>query len=176
MIRDMSDRGRALIRDAGIGEEAVTVQYSAMMRYVGQGYEVEVPIEEITVKNGDVTAVAECFAESYQRRFGRTEKMPPETVTWRVVVSGPRPPLIEAVRHSTGKAAKELVEAKRRPVWFGDLEGFVDTPVYARTPLGSGTSIEGPAVIEETESTLIIPPDFRGTMDTSLNLIVEKRG
>ena len=176
MIRDMSDRGRALIRDAGIGEEAVTVQYSAMMRYVGQGYEVEVPIEEITVKNGDVTAVAECFAESYQRRFGRTEKMPPETVTWRVVVSGPRPPLIHAVRHSTGKAAKELVEAKRRPVWFGDLEGFVDTPVYARTPLGSGTSIEGPAVIEETESTLIIPPDFRGTMDTSLNLIVEKRG
>ena len=176
MIRDMSDRGRALIRDAGIGEEAVTVQYSAMMRYVGQGYEVEVPIEEITVKNGDVTAVAECFAESYQRRFGRTEKMPPETVTWRVVVSGPRPPLIEAVRHSTGKAAKELVEAKRRPVWFGDLEGFVDTPVYARIPLGSGNSIEGPAVIEETESTLIIPPDFRGTMDTSLNLIVEKRG
>ena len=176
MIRDMSDRGRALIRDAGIGEEAVTVQYSAMMRYVGQGYEVEVPIEEITVKNGDVTAVAECFAESYQRRFGRTEKMPPETVTWRVVVSGPRPPLVDAVRHSTGKPAKELVEAKHRPVWFGDLEGFVDTPVYARTPLGSGTSIEGPAVIEETESTLIIPPDFRGTMDTSLNLIVEKRG
>ena len=176
MIRDMSDRGRALIRDAGIGEEAVTVQYSAMMRYVGQGYEVEVPIEEITVKNADVTAVAECFAESYQRRFGRTEKMPPETVTWRVVVSGPRPPLLEAVRHSKGKAAKELTEAKRRPVWFGDLEGFVDTPVYARTPLGSGTSIEGPAVIEETESTLIIPPDFRGTMDTALNLIVEKRG
>ena len=176
MIHDMSDRGRALIRDAGIGEETVTVQYSAMMRYVGQGYEVEVPIEEITVKNGDATAVAECFAESYQRRFGRTEKMPPETVTWRVVVSGPRPPLLEAVRHSKGKAAKELTEAKRRPVWFGDLEGFVDTPVYARTPLGSGTSIEGPAVIEETESTLIIPPDFRGTMDTSLNLIVEKRG
>ena len=176
MIHDMSDRGRALIRDAGIGEETVTVQYSAMMRYVGQGYEVEVPIEEITVKNGDVTAVAECFAESYQRRFGRTEKMPPETVTWRVVVSGPRPPLIEAVRHSTGKAAKELGEAKHRPVWFGDRVGFVDTPVYARTPLRSGTSIEGPAVIEETESTLIIPPDFRGTMDTALNLIVEKRG
>ena len=176
MIHDMSDRGRALIRDAGIGEETVTVQYSAMMRYVGQGYEVEVPIEEITVKNGDATAVAECFAESYQRRFGRTEKMPPETVTWRVVVSGPRPPLIEAVRHSTGKAAKELVEAKHRPVWFGDRVGFVDTPVYARTPLRSGTSIEGPAVIEETESTLIIPPDFRGTMDTALNLIVEKRG
>mgnify|MGYP001479622648 FL=1 len=176
MIHDMSDRGRALIRDAGIGEETVTVQYSAMMRYVGQGYEVEVPIEEITIKNGDVTAVAECFAESYQRRFGRTEKMPPETVTWRVVVSGPRPPLIEAVRHSTGKAAKELGEAKHRPVWFGDRVGFVDTPVYARTPLRSGTSIEGPAVIEETESTLIIPPDFRGTMDTALNLIVEKRG
>ena len=93
-----------------------------------------------------------------------------------MVVSGPRPPLIEAVRHSTGKAAKELVEAKHRPVWFGDRVGFVDTPVYARTPLRSGTSIEGPAVIEETESTLIIPPDFRGTMDTALNLIVEKRG
>ena len=176
MIHDMSDRGRALIRDAGIGEETVTVQYSAMMRYVGQGYEVEVPIEEITVKNGDVMAVANCFAESYQRRFGRIENMPPETVTWRVVVSGPRPPLIGAVRHSTGKAAKELVEVKHRPVWFGDQEGFVETPVYARTPLGCGTSIEGPAVIEEIESTLIIPPDFRGTMDKALNLIVEKRG
>ena len=99
MIHEMSDRGRALIHDAGIGEEAVTVKYSAMMRYIGQGYEVEVPIEEITVKNGDVTAVAKCFAESYQRRFGRTEKMPPETVTWRVVVSGPRPPLILSLIH-----------------------------------------------------------------------------
>ena len=50
MVRDMSDHGRALIRNAGIHDDDVTVQYSAMMRYVGQGYEVEVPIEESSSK------------------------------------------------------------------------------------------------------------------------------
>jgi len=176
MIDEMSAQGRALIRNAGIEDDAVTVRFSAMMRYVGQGYEVEVPIDENAVKNGDHTAIGERFAESYQRRFGRTEKMPPETVTWRVVVSGPRPPLIDAIRDASGPDATEPVASGRRPVWFGGRDGFVDTPVFARASLGSGARVAGPAVIEETESTLIVPPDFQGTVDAALNLIVEKNG
>ena len=175
MVRDMSDHGRALIRNAGIHDDDVTVQYSAMMRYVGQGYEVEVPIEESALKNGDDAAIAACFAESYQRRFSRTESMPPESVTWRVVVSGPRPPLIEAIRDSSNPGTTTPAEANHRPVWFGGRGSFVNTPVFARASLDVGAHVVGPAIIEETESTLIVPPDFQGTVDAALNMIIKKR-
>ena len=174
MVRDMSDHGRALIRNAGIHDDDVTVQYSAMMRYVGQGYEVEVPIEESSLKNGDDAAIAARFKESYKRRFSRTESMPPESVTWRVVVSGPRPPLIDAIRNSsnpdTTTPVKPIID-----LWFGGREGFVDTPVFARASLGVGAHVVGPAIIEETESTLIVSTDFLGTVDAAFNIIVEKR-
>ena len=101
--------------------------------------------------------------------------MPPESVTWRVVVSGPRPPLIDAIRDSSNPVKTTPVEANHRPAWFGGREGFVDTPVFARASFGVGAHIVGPAIIEETESTLIVPPDFQGTVDAALNMIIKTR-
>jgi N-methylhydantoinase A len=58
-------------------------------------------------------------------------------------------------------------------VFFGD--GFVDTPVYARGALTSGQSIAGPAIVEEDESTLVVPPVFDLIVDAALNLVVDRR-
>jgi N-methylhydantoinase A len=72
-------------------------------------------------------------------------------------------------RGSTGAPAEPINE---RPVWFTDR--FVTTPVFRRMTLVPGQTIEGPAIIEEPESTLVVRPEFALVVDTALNLILTK--
>jgi N-methylhydantoinase A len=174
MIQNLVERGHELVRHAGVPQDDISVSISTMMRYVGQGYEVEVPTDQRVIKSADQDAVADRFAQSYQKRFGRTEKMAPEITTWRVVVSGPRPPLYDTIRNEGHTADASAVPRSTRPIWFGADEGFVDTPVFDRRTLGPGATIAGPAIIEEDESTLIVPPDFSGVVDNGLNIIVSR--
>ena len=67
-------------------------------------------------------------------------------------------------------AGSNLAPAQKglRPAWFG--ERFVDTPVYDRYALRPGDRIEGPAIVEERESTTIVPPGDRLSVDDAMNL------
>lgn len=174
MIQELVERGHGLVQHAGVPEHDISVSISTMMRYVGQGYEVEVPIERRAIASADEGAVAERFSESYQKRFGRTEKMASEITTWRVVVSGPRPPLYDTIRNEGHSADASPLPRSTRPIWFGAAEEFVETQVFDRRTLGPGATIAGPAVVEEDESTLIVPPDFSGVVDDGLNIIVSR--
>ena len=173
MIHELIARGRELVAHAGVPDTEITVSTAAMMRYVGQGYEVDVPVALSAIEGACEDAVAEGFAEAYRKRFGRTETMASEITTWRVVVSGPRPPLPATLRNGAS-AAGTLSPRTVRPVWFGMSAQFVDTPVFARGAVGPGAVLQGPAVLEENESTLILPPDFSAVADDGLNLIVSR--
>lgn len=168
----MTSEASALVARAGVEEHQVTHRFSAMMRYLGQGYEIEVSIPPHNVRNGDTDAIRLAFGEAYQRRYGRREEMPVEALSWRLAVLGPRSSLGEALagRGAAGAPATRLGE---RPVWFED--DFVDTPVYSRGALVPGQEISGPAIIEEAESTLVVRPDFTLCVDVALNLILRKK-
>lgn len=174
MVQDMITRGQNLVLHAGVAETDIAITISAMMRYVGQGYEVDAPVDLATIRTGNIDAIAGNFSDAYLKRFGRIEKMPPEITTWRVVVSGPRPPLLDSIRVNRQQRASAVSPKRTRPVYFGAEAGFVDTPVFDRENLGPGALIDGPAVLEEVESTLIIPPDFSGEVDDGLNVIVSR--
>ena len=155
----------------------ITVRYGAMMRYVGQGYEVEAPINESAIWTGDRAAIKAAFEASYRQRFGRTEDMPPEVITWRVVASGPRPPLLGAISgtENTSRTSEAPQVKGSRAVWFGTNSGFIETPVFDRYGLQTGTKLDGPSIIEEVESTLILPPDFTAEVDSARNLIISPK-
>ena len=59
----------------------------------------------------------------------------------------------------------------RRPVWFGRPEPF-DTPVYTRSELPSGVSFSGPAIVEQLDSTTVIPPGAVAHVDRYLNIVM----
>ena len=141
-----------------------------MMRYVGQGYEVEVPVGRAWMSDGNATAVARSFAESYQRRFNRKEAMPAETFSWRVVTSGLRPALGDTLR-SDATASYGTAQRGSRPDWFGLDKSYLKTPVFDSSVLMAGTEIEGPAILEEVESAAVLPPDFPGYVDDGLNFV-----
>lgn len=70
-----------------------------------------------------------------------------------------------------GNAKKAL--KKHRPVYFPEAKGFADCPIYDRYRLAAGDAIVGPAIIEERESTVVIPRDSQARVDNGGNIVVD---
>jgi N-methylhydantoinase A len=172
-LDSLAVRGRELLRTCGLVDGDMNYAYSALMRYVGQGYEVEVPLAIQSMEMADNADIAARFEVVYRQLFGRTEAMPLEVISWRVVVSGPVPQFsLKPIRPPIdgGAALKG-----QRPVYFGEDGGFTETTVYDRALLEPEFTAFGPAIVEERESTLVVPPDFTLTLHASGNLIVDRR-
>jgi len=172
-LQDMEQQGRTMLRAAGLGDAAIDVLRSCDMRYEGQGSEVNIPLPSgrLTGERGE--SVRRQFEERYRELYGRTVSgSDVEVVNWRVVVRGPRPTLRIA---PPGMAAGSLQEAQKatRPAYFGEHGGFVDTPVFDRYLLGPGAVLEGPAIVEERESTIVVGPGARASVDDLLSVTVE---
>ena len=97
--------------------------------------------------------------------------MPIEALNWRVTVAAPPPVLAFGGSGAPGTPASAL--KARRQAWFTESQGWVDTPVYDRYALGPGTTFEGPAIIEERESTAIVGPGARCHVDEGRTIVVE---
>lgn len=165
-------RGSQLLEMCGLTKSDITFTYSALMRYVGQGYEVEVPLEIETMISEDRGEITRLFEIVYRGLFGRTEKMPLEVISWRVVVSGPTPNF--SLKTSFANPDTGGTQKGQRPVYFGESAGFAETTVYDRAKLPPGFTAFGPAIVEERESTLVVPPGFTLTVQVSGNMLLEQ--
>jgi N-methylhydantoinase A len=166
-------QGRALLHHAAVDTATLDVAIGCAMRYVGQGYEVEVPVDPRAWAEGDRGALAARFALEYRALYGRVEAaMPVEIVSWRVIVSGKRPDL-KLTRRALGAHDAEAARTGMRPVFDSGLRQFRDTAVFDRTRFLPGMQARGPAVVEERESTLVVPSGAWLRCDGHGNLIVE---
>lgn len=171
LIAELEARGRGILRDGGLTDAEIAAEFSADMRYAGQGFEITVPIDAALLERRDIAGLQRAFAARYCDRFARSlGELPIEVVAWRVRAIAP-PAVSEVqfdeVAESSGDA---LIEC--RPAWFAEPGAFVDTPVYARMRLREGDEIAGPALIEEVESTAVIGPGATATVDRFGNLIM----
>jgi N-methylhydantoinase A len=155
-----------------VAEEDVRVRRTGEMRYIGQGHEVGVKLPEGRLGPEDVGEISDGYREEYRRLYGREgPDVPLETITWRVEVSSPRP---EIPQETQKRDARPLKEARKgeRGIYLPEEGGFTAVPVYDRYTLDPGVSFDGPAVVEERESTVIVGPDSRAEVDGPRNLIV----
>jgi N-methylhydantoinase A len=143
------------------------------MRYVGQGHEVTVELPDGALGPDDVDRLAALYHEEYRRLYGREgPDVPLETLTWRLEVSAPRPRI--RLDGEEGDAAGDPREARKgeREIYLPEDEGFRAVRVYDRYRLDPGAAFEGPAVVEERESTVVLGPDTEVEIDPARNLIV----
>lgn len=171
-LEEMEEEGRELLRASGVADGDVLVRRLGEMRYVGQGHEVGVRLPEGRLGPDDVDGISDGYREEYRRLYGREgPDVPLETITWRVRVSAPRP---EIPMHREKGSPRPLGEAQKgkREIYLPEKDGFAAVPVYDRYRLDPGAGFEGPAVVEERESTVIVGPDSRAEVDGSRNLIV----
>jgi N-methylhydantoinase A len=171
LLHEMADEASSLIISAGADKNEVTQDFSVMMRYLGQGYEIEVSIVLEMIENHDGEGLLEQFSRAYRNRYGRSEDMHTEILSWRLAVTGPRSTLGDTLGQQKHEAKSTPTPRNHRPVWFEN--GYVETPVYKRSDFFVGSHIDGPAIIEETESTLVLPIGFKLDVDAARNLILE---
>ena len=164
---DMEKKGTKLLLQTGTNKQHISINNSALMRYVGQGYEIEVPLNQKVLSLKNINNIKLEFEKVYQNIFGRIEKMPMEIISWRTIASGPLPNF--SLNFNMKK--KSLSKEKKRKVFFGG-KIFNDTIVLDRSSLSKTFKSIGPLIIEERESTLVIPPNFKVQMHESGNLII----
>jgi N-methylhydantoinase A/oxoprolinase/acetone carboxylase beta subunit len=161
--------GTKQLKATGIERDEVRTSLAADLRYVGQGETVAVELGE-GLSPDPARQVQEAFDRTYLRLYGRR---PPgvesEVMTWRVRVTGPPPTVDVKLRD---RASANPVPGSRR-VWFAETDGFVEAAVHDRYALKAGARIEGPAVIEERESTTVIGPGGMARLDEFGSLEVE---
>jgi N-methylhydantoinase A len=169
MITGMQEKGFAFLTKAGIKKKDSSVSIVADMRYSGQGHEITVVIPAGKLNEKSVVEIENNFREEYRLRYGRSiENIPVESVTWRVLVSGPSPELVpkQAVVGTHSKAVKGT-----RKVYFGN--GYVDAPVYDRYAMPENKKINGPCIIEEFESTTVVGKDSTVMIDQFKNIVID---
>jgi len=172
LFAEMEDEGRELLARAGVARDSVRVGRIAEMRYVGQGHEVEARMPAGRLSAASLPAITTAFEEAYRALYHRLPQgVPIEALNWRVTVSSP-PPVLAFGGGAAGGSAGTSVKTRRR-AWFAEANGWVDTPVYDRYTLGPGTTFDGPAIVEERESTAIIGPGAHCRVDDGRTIVVE---
>ncbi|WP_158931632.1 hydantoinase/oxoprolinase family protein [Acidisphaera sp. S103] len=161
------------IEAAGLSSGDVKYSFSADMRHVGQGYEINIRLPALEVDEARFKAeVAEAFRKSYLALYGRSVVGTGiEVITWRLRASGPVGEVgsIHAPPRADGNG-----EALRgyRSVYFSEAADTLRTPVYDHYMLRPGQSIAGPAIVEQRESTAVIGPRGSATLDARSNLVI----
>ena len=149
----MQKEAAAILQEDGFGQDRQQHDFTVDMRYVGQSYTLSVALD---LEASDWTPVREGFARRHEQTFGHADAQNDvEIVNIRLVSRGlvDKPTLV----FRQEEAGDPLIETRR--VWFGD--GWCDCPVLNRARLAAGTSIEGPAIIEEAGGTSVVPPDWK---------------
>jgi N-methylhydantoinase A len=170
MVGTMEAEGGAMLAEAGVAPGAASRRVIGALRYAGQGFQVEAEIPAAALAAGDRDAVRAAFEARYLQQYGRTEPaLPVECVSWQVIMAGPTP-VVSLTALAAG--ARAAAPPRHRPAWFPEAGGFVATPVIDRASLRPGDRVAGPALVEERESTLVLPPGTAAVCDAALNLVV----
>jgi len=157
---------------AGVALGDVRVTRRLDMRYQGQGHEIEVTLPDQADAGALFADVGEHFHRAYERAYTLRLKEPAEIVNWKVEAAGPAPDLGAGYKLS-GPAGSAKARKGTRLAWDPHGECMIEWPVYDRYALSPGTRVNGPALIEERESTCVIGVGQTATVDAHYNLVAE---
>jgi N-methylhydantoinase A len=170
-LDEMADGGRAILGRT-IDPGAVRFRRSADMRYRKQGHEIRVPLPDGALSLERANEVKSAFERVYRELYGQTVPGTPiDVVSWRLVAEGPTPELASFAdeQRAGGEARKGA-----RPVWLPAERRFAEVPVYDRYALAPGSELEGPAIIEERESTVVVAAPAKLRLDDRRNLVATR--
>ncbi len=167
---DFEAQGRERLRDEALPEERMAFERRVDLRYVGQSFDLSVPVPDGELDAADMDRVARRFHDRHEQRYGHAyPEEPVELVTVRLRARGlvDEPDLrSEAV----GGTVADAVTETREVVYDGRAR---ETRIYERDALPTDAEFEGPAVVEGRESTVVVHPDQRVRVDEYGNLHVE---
>jgi N-methylhydantoinase A len=166
-FREMEAEAHERLLHEGVDQDQIRLDRTIDMRYVGQwrsiGVTVERPLASLDRPVND-------FHAAHEREYNfRRDKAAVEVYRLGVTAIGavPKPELARYSANGTQVAA-----VRSRAVHFDEQAGAIETPVYDRTALSAGAIVKGPAVIDQLDSTTLIPPGITAEVDPWLNILM----
>ncbi|MGD8536637.1 MAG: hydantoinase/oxoprolinase family protein [Candidatus Aminicenantes bacterium] len=167
LFHEMEREAIELLKSENIPEDSIHHVYSLDMRYVKQYHEVNVEVTEEEMENGDMESMASRFHPEHNRLYGYSleeEGTPIELITLRLSSIGKTvKPGFRKEEYDQENPAKAL--KKKREVYLPQKKAFDEIPVYDGHKLNYGNKIEGPAIIEQINTTTFITPEFNVLCD-----------
>jgi N-methylhydantoinase A len=171
IYHDLEVQGQAQLAREGFEGEAVSLSRLADMRYAGQSYELSLPVPDGKISTKVLDSLFKRFHQTHQQSYGYSRKGELiEFVNFRVVAQGKLPRSRLAENRPAGQ--KQPNPSDTRTVWFQG-QG-VETPIYERSHVVKDQVISGPAIVEQLDSTIVIPPGFQGAVEALGNIIIEQ--
>jgi N-methylhydantoinase A len=173
LLDELRAEGRRVLSAAGVPDDAVQFRYGVDARYSGQGNEITIWVGEGDSWPASPEQVTEAFDREYRRIYGLTiPDVKVEAVTWRL--SAMATTTVVEPSHSLAAATEAPQPIGHRPMVFGRGTAAINAPVYRRSDLGAGAKFDGPAVVEERETTSVIRPGWSVEVATDGSLIATR--
>jgi N-methylhydantoinase A len=171
-LAELDEAGGAWMREEGVPLSGVEVSYAADMRYVGQAYELEVAIDA-PMSQARVGDAVRGFHEAHERVYGYARaQQPVELVNFSAVHRYPLPrPVLSPPAPAVGVVGDARIGERR--AYFAPA-GFVVTALYDRARLPQGSRLAGPAIVEQADTTSVIPPGHVAVVEASGNLRIRR--
>jgi len=178
---ELEAQARVWLASEQVPREQMRFERAADLRYEHQSFELTCPLGEGPVTAERLGELVATFHAEHRRLYTYDlPNAPIELVTLRVTAIGTLPKrasLAEAGSLSPmggeGRVRGSVTASTNRQVYFRG-RGFIDTPIYSRDALAPGMSFDGPAIIEQSDSTPLVAPGFRARVDDAHNLLLER--
>ena len=168
----MEAEGRAVLQREGLADESISFVRQVEMRYAGQSHELAVDFPKGEATAATLASLRKRFHSDHDRAYGHGySDEPTELVNFRLSALGSiRKPRMREVAAHTGPVSE--AGKGMRQVYFDAAGEFVETPVYDRGRLGAGHRFDGPAIVEEMDSTTLVLPGYTVEVDRYANLLI----
>ena len=170
-FRLLEEEARAWFAQEKIEAAMQSMEYFLDMRYQGQNHEIRVPIEPETVK--DESSIREAFIRTYERLYSFSSDDMVQIVNFGLSAIGDIVyPRVTEDPYEGESCEKAVCGTRRVYVGGGQFEDFT---LYRRELLRNGNVIQGPAIVEQMDSTTIIFSDMKATVDRYHNMLLERK-
>ena len=172
ILEEMSREAHSMNLHQNAGSEETVEERKVDVRYLGQGHELTIPINPGKLSTKDVEELREKFEELYHQIYGlNLPEMEVEAISWSVTVKSPEATTSQKNSEGMDQTVPEPIGL--REVFDTNLERVEQAKVYNRSDLCAGQSIHGLCVIQEPETTVIVPQGFIGWMNPLGHIILE---
>ena len=171
ILADMWEEARQILRSERFDDSCQELVTQVDIKYEGQGSGLTVPMPPGQVTSASLKNLADAFDVEHEKTFGHCTDAPYQLVNIRVVARGlsAKPRFPEKLRMIS---ASRKSDSSQRSAYFGSKHGWIDTPLINRTDLDE-RGRDGPLLIEEYDSTTVIPPMWRACVDERKNIVLE---
>ena len=172
ILEGLWEEGRKQLRLEGFNDASHQVVTQVDMKYEGQVSELTVLMPPGEVSQGSLSRLGEVFAEEHEKSFGYRTVAPYQLVNLRVIARG----LSQESRmpERLGLSAPDSSQGpSQRRVYFGPNLGWIETKVVDRSALDRNSE-SGPLIVEEYDSTTVVPPSWQASVDQWQNIILER--